>query len=155
MVASFAGPDLYLRTSGSTAGPKLARMSHQKWLNNALGCVDRWRLTADDRLSIPVPIFHSYGLGAAFLPGLLVGAAMDLAGGANVLRYVEREERFAPTVAFLTPAFCDMFLTVRKGEVAHRCRLSVTAGDKIKREQVWCDLAAIQKQLGLFERAVA
>ena len=28
-------------------------------------------------------------------------------------------------------------------------------GDKIKREQVWCDLAAIQKQLGLFERAVA
>ena len=28
-------------------------------------------------------------------------------------------------------------------------------GGKIKREQVWCDLAAIQKQLGLFEKAVA
>jgi predicted ester cyclase len=28
-------------------------------------------------------------------------------------------------------------------------------GEKIKREQVWCDLAAVQKQLGLLEREVA
>ena len=45
-LAGFTGPDLYLRTSGSTGIPKLARMSHQRWLNNALACVHRWRLTA-------------------------------------------------------------------------------------------------------------
>jgi hypothetical protein len=28
-------------------------------------------------------------------------------------------------------------------------------GEKIKREQVWCDLAAVQKQLGLFEKVAA
>lgn len=28
-------------------------------------------------------------------------------------------------------------------------------GEKIKREQVWCDLAAIQKQLGVLEKEVA
>lgn len=133
VVAGFTGgPDLYLRTSGSTGVPKLTRMSHQKWLNNALACVERWRLTADDRLSVPVPIFHSYGFGAAFLPGLLVGAAMDVGSGGNVLRYLEREERFDPNVAFLTPALCDMFLTVRKTPRPYR--LVVTAGDKIKRE---------------------
>ena len=77
-VADFVGPDLYLRTSGSTGTPKLTRMSHQKWLNNAQACVDRWRLTPEDRLAVPVQIFHSYGFGAAFLPGLLAGAAMDV-----------------------------------------------------------------------------
>jgi acyl-CoA synthetase (AMP-forming)/AMP-acid ligase II len=131
-VAAFQGPDLYLRTSGSTGAPKLARMSHQKWLDNALACVERWQLTAADRLAVPVPIFHSYGFGAAFLPGLLAGAAMDLGAGGNILRYLEREERFAPNVAFLTPALCDMFLAVRK--TPRRYRLSVTAGDKIKRD---------------------
>lgn len=131
-VADFQGPDLYLRTSGSTGSPKLTRMSHQKWLNNALACNERWRLTAGDRLTVPVPIFHSYGFGAAFLPGLLAGAAMDVGSGGNILRYLEREERFNPNVAFLTPALCDMFLTVRKTPRFYR--LAVTAGDKIKRE---------------------
>jgi acyl-coenzyme A synthetase/AMP-(fatty) acid ligase len=131
-IADFLGPDLYLRTSGSTGVPKLTRMAHQKWLNNALVCVERWKLTADDRLSVPVPIFHSYGFGAAFLPGLLAGAAMDVGSGGNILRYIEREERFAPNVGFLTPALCDMFLTVRKAPRLYR--LAVTAGDKIKRE---------------------
>lgn len=132
LVADFEGPDLYLRTSGSTGIPKLTRMSHQKWLNNALACVERWKLTAEDRLAVPVPIFHSYGFGAAFLPGLLAGAAMDFGGGGNVLRYLEREERFDPNVAFLTPALCDMFLSIRKTPRPYR--LAVTAGDKIKRE---------------------
>lgn len=131
-VADFQDPDLYLRTSGSTGSPKLTRMPHQKWLNNALACNERWRLTADDRLTVPVPIFHSYGFGAAFLPGLLAGAAMDVGSGGNILRYLEREERFNPNVAFLTPALCDMFLTVRKTPRFYR--LAVTAGDKIKRE---------------------
>jgi acyl-CoA synthetase (AMP-forming)/AMP-acid ligase II len=130
--AGFPGPDLYLRTSGSTGVPKLTRMSHQKWLNNALACVDRWQLTGGDRLTVPVPIFHSYGFGAAFLPGLLAGAAMDVGSGGNILRYLEREESFQPDVAFLTPALCDMFLAVRKTPRFYR--LAVTAGDKIKRE---------------------
>jgi acyl-coenzyme A synthetase/AMP-(fatty) acid ligase len=83
---------------------------------------------------VPVPIFHSYGFGAAFLPGLLAGASMDVGSGGNILRYLEREESFGPDVAFLTPALCDMFLTVRKSP--RRYRMAVTAGDKIKRETV-------------------
>ncbi len=134
--------DLYLRTSGSTGVPKLARMPHQKWLNNALPCVERWRLTAGDRLAVPVPIFHSYGFGAAFLPGLLAGASMDLGAGGNILRYLEREERFAPDVAFLTPALCETFVAVRKTPRLYR--LSVTAGDRIKPETV----AAFEPRFG-------
>jgi acyl-coenzyme A synthetase/AMP-(fatty) acid ligase len=132
VIDTFTGSDLYLRTSGSTGNPKLTRMSHQKWLNNAMACVERWTLTSDDRLAIPVPIFHSYGFGAAFLPGLLVGAAMDLIADGNIVSYLEREARFTPNVAFLTPATCDIFLTRRKSPRTYR--FVVTAGDRVKRE---------------------
>lgn len=142
VLADFQGPDLYLRTSGSTGTPKLTRMSHQKWLDNGMACVERWKLTDADRLSVPVPIFHSYGFGAAFLPGLLAGAAMDVGSGGNILRYLEREASFDPNVAFLTPALCDMFLTVRKTPRPYR--LAVTAGDKIKRET----MAAFEPRFG-------
>lgn len=141
-VGGLAGPALHLRTSGSTGRPKLARMAHQKWLDNAQACVERWRLAGEDRLSVPVPIFHSYGFGAAFLPGLLAGAAMDVGSGGNIVRYLEREERFDPHVAFLTPALCDMFLAVRKAPRPYR--LAVTAGDKVKRET----MAAFEPRFG-------
>lgn len=141
-VASFDTADLFLRTSGSTGAPKLARMSHRKWLNNAAACIDRWRLSARDRFAVPVPIFHSYGFGAAFLPGLLVGASMDMQSGVNILRYLEREKAFEPNVAFLTPQLCDMFVNVRRS--ARPYRMSVTAGDKIKPETV----AAFETRFG-------
>lgn len=128
------GADLYLRTSGSTGAPKLSRTSHRRWLGNARACVARWRLSADDRLSVPVPIFHSYGFGAAFLPGLLAGASIDVGSGGNLLRYLEREERFDPNVGFLTPALADAFLAVRKTPRPYR--FAVTAGDKVKTETV-------------------
>jgi acyl-CoA synthetase (AMP-forming)/AMP-acid ligase II len=131
-IAAFAAPDLYLRTSGSTGTPKLTRMTHQKWLNNAMACVERWAITPDDRLSVPVPIFHSYGFGAAFLPGLLAGAAMDLLADGNIVSYLEREARFTPNVAFLTPAMCDISLARRRSPRSYR--FVVTAGDKVKRE---------------------
>jgi acyl-coenzyme A synthetase/AMP-(fatty) acid ligase len=128
------GADLYLRTSGSTGAPKLSRTSHQRWLGNAQACVGRWSLSADDRLSVPVPIFHSYGFGAAFLPGLLAGASMDVGSGGNLLCYLDREERFDPNVGFLTPALADAFLSVRKAPRPYR--MAVTAGDKVKPETV-------------------
>lgn len=142
LVASFTGPDIYLRTSGSTGGPKLTRMSHQKWLNNAAACVERWKLTADDRFSVPVPIFHSYGFGAALLPGLLAGAAMDLLAQGHMVAYVDREARFTPNVAFLTPSMCDTFLARRPSPRLYR--FAVTAGDRVKPETV----AAFQPRFG-------
>lgn len=142
LLLGFEGPDIYLRTSGSTGAPKLSRTPHRKWLHNAQAGVERWNLTAEDRLTVPVPIFHSYGFGAAFLPGLLAGAALDLGSGGNILRYLEREERFDPNVAFLTPALCESFLAVRKAPRPYR--LAVTAGDRIKLET----MAAFEPRFG-------
>jgi len=120
---------LYLHTSGSTGRPRLAVHDWTKLLDNAAGCAARFGLRGHDRVAIPVPIFHMYGLGAALLPALLAGASIDLQPGAQILRFLAREQDFAPTVAFLTPSFCESLLTARKSPRAYRA--SVSAGDRL------------------------
>jgi acyl-CoA synthetase (AMP-forming)/AMP-acid ligase II len=127
---NIAAQKLYLRTSGSTGSPKMAVHSHTKLRENVLNCVQRLRLSSNDRIAIPVPIFHMYGLGAAFLPGVAVGASIDLQKGANILRYLQREKAFNPNVVFMTPVFCETLLKGRKSPRAYK--LTVAAGDRIR-----------------------
>lgn len=118
---------VYLLTSGSTGQPRLAVHDSGRLIDNAAGCVDRFELCTNDRVAIPVPIFHMYGLGAALLPALLAGASIDLQRDAHVLRFLAREHDFLPTVAFLTPSFCESLLATRKSPRAYRA--TVSAGD--------------------------
>jgi acyl-coenzyme A synthetase/AMP-(fatty) acid ligase len=125
-------PKVYLRTSGSTGTPKMAVHPHGKLLGNILNCIDRLHLTSDDRIAIPVPISHMYGLGAAFLPAAAAGASVDLQKGANLLRYLQREKEFNPNIVFLTPIFSE---TMVKGRRSRRpYKLTVVAGDRMRGE---------------------
>lgn len=123
---------LYLRTSGSTGKPKMVVHSHEKLLGNILNCVERLQLNREDKIAIPVPIFHMYGLGAGFLPGVAAGASIDLQKGANLLRYLQREKEFDPNVAFMTPIFGETLLKGRKSPRAYR--MTVAAGDRIRED---------------------
>ena len=127
-----AGQKLYLRTSGSTGTPKIAVHSHTKLIQNALNCVQRLELQSEDRVAIPVPIYHMYGLGAGFLPSVLAGASIDLQKGANLLRYLQRENEFNPNVAFMTPIFCETLVKGRKSP--RQYRFTVAAGDRIREQ---------------------
>lgn len=120
---------LYLRTSGSTSSPKIAVHRQRRFLGNLFGVVERLRLSPADRIAIPVPIFHMYGLGAALLPAFLAGADIDLQAGSNVVRYLERERSFEPNVAFLTPAFCTMLVRMRRRPRSYRATMA--AGDRL------------------------
>jgi len=121
---------LYLRTSGSMGNSKLVVHSHCKLFGNALSCTDRFQLKTEDRVFIPVPIFHMYGLGAGFLPSVIVGATIDLQEHSNIIKYLDQERQFNPTAAFLTPLLCQMLVQGRRSSRPYR--LVVTAGDKIK-----------------------
>jgi acyl-coenzyme A synthetase/AMP-(fatty) acid ligase len=128
-------PKLYLRTSGSTGTPKLVVHSHAKLLGNALNCVERLGLQSSDRVAIPVPIFHMYGLGAAFLPAVAIGASIDLQKNSNLLKYLHREKTFDPNVAFMTPSLCEMFTSMlRKRGSPRTYKFAVVAGDRIKED---------------------
>jgi acyl-coenzyme A synthetase/AMP-(fatty) acid ligase len=120
-------PSYFLPTSGTTGPAKLVRHRHDLFLPGCANCVERLQLTSADRIAIPVPLFHMYGLRAAFGPGLIAGAAMDLQANSNALRFIARERDFAPNVAFLTPSFAETLLAVRKAPRPYR--LTVMAGD--------------------------
>ncbi|MGE8357042.1 MAG: AMP-binding protein, partial [Microvirgula sp.] len=49
-------------TSGTTGSPKGATLSHHNILNNGFFVAEAMRLTADDRLCIPVPLYHCFGM---------------------------------------------------------------------------------------------
>lgn len=127
-----AHPQIFFRTSGTTGSPKLAVHSRDKLIDNSRNCLHRLNLESDDRLTIPVPLYHMFGLGAAFLPGVLAGASIDLQANSNLLRFLQREKEFEPNITFLTPSFMATLVKGRKGQRAYD--LTVVAGDILKQE---------------------
>jgi acyl-coenzyme A synthetase/AMP-(fatty) acid ligase len=101
-------------------------------MGNAFNCVEKLGLTSEGRIAITIPIFHMYGLAAAFLPGFVVGASIDLQKGADLLRYLEEKKKFVPNVTFLTPTLCQTLLKGRKSPRAYQ--LTVVAGDGFRED---------------------
>jgi len=73
-----------------------------------------------------------YGLAVAFLPGVVVGASIDLQKGANLLRYLEKKKEFVPNVTFLTPTLCQTLLKGRKSPRSYK--LTVVADDGFRED---------------------
>lgn len=129
---AYAAGHLFLRTSGSIGTPKLAVYTHARLLGNAVHCIGRLGMTAQDRIAIPVPLAHMFGLGAGLLPAIAAGASVRMVEGANLLRYLEHERGYRPTIGFFTPALCAML--VRQRSAPDHYRHVVVAGDRLPRE---------------------
>jgi fatty-acyl-CoA synthase len=71
-------PMLLMYTSGTTGVPKGALLPHRKTLYNCKNAGAFFRLGADDRVLVVVPLFHSFGLSILSLPALWAGAAVVL-----------------------------------------------------------------------------
>jgi fatty-acyl-CoA synthase len=63
-------------TSGTTGHPKGATLSHHNILNNGFFVAEGLKLTPDDRLCIPVPLYHCFGMVMGNLGCLTHGATM-------------------------------------------------------------------------------
>ena len=65
-------------TSGTTGSPKGATLTHRNILNNAYFVGRNMRLTAADKLCIPVPLYHCFGMVMGTLCCISHGATMVL-----------------------------------------------------------------------------
>ncbi|MBM3490597.1 MAG: AMP-binding protein [Alphaproteobacteria bacterium] len=63
-------------TSGTTGFPKGATLTHHNILNNGFFVGQAMRLSAGDRICIPVPLYHCFGMVMGNLGALTHGAAM-------------------------------------------------------------------------------
>ncbi len=117
-------------TSGTTGFPKGVTLSHFNILNNGFFIGERMDFTEKDRLCIPVPFYHCFGMVLANLACVTHGATMVLPGEAfepeAVLKTVEQEKCTAlhgvPTMFIAEledPSFNDYDLTsLRTGIMA-------------------------------------
>ncbi len=67
-------------TSGTTGAPKGATLTHHNILNNGYFIGEAMRLTEADRLCIPVPLYHCFGMVLGNLACTTHGAAMVYPG---------------------------------------------------------------------------
>ena len=63
-------------TSGTTGAPKAATLTHHNIVNNAYFVGERMALTTDDRVCIPVPMYHCFGIVLGSLCCVTQGATM-------------------------------------------------------------------------------
>nr|WP_199043375.1 AMP-binding protein [Dyella sp. ASV24] len=83
-------------TSGTTGAPKGATLTHHNIVNNGFFIGEAMRLTEQDRLCIPVPFYHCFGMVLGNLACVTHGACMVIPGeGFDVLATLEtvQEER--------------------------------------------------------------
>src|ERR1700730_1414198 len=65
-------------TSGTTGSPKGVTLTHHNILNNGYFVGRAMRLTENDRICIPVPLYHCFGMVMGNLAALTPGARLSL-----------------------------------------------------------------------------
>jgi fatty-acyl-CoA synthase len=97
-------------TSGTTGYPKGATLSHHNILNNGYFVTELLRFTERDRLLIPVPLYHCFGMVMGNLGCVTHGATMIYpSGGFDATAVLEAAETERATALYGVPT---MFIAV-------------------------------------------
>ncbi|ADX74007.1 acyl-CoA synthetase (AMP-forming)/AMP-acid ligase II [Pseudarthrobacter phenanthrenivorans Sphe3] len=91
-------------TSGTTGFPKGATLTHRNILNNGFSIGELLRYTEHDRVVIPVPFYHCFGMVIGNLNALSHGAATIIPGrGFNPAAALEAVQDFGGTSLYGVP----------------------------------------------------
>ncbi len=97
-------------TSGTTGRPKGAMLTHGNFIANARNLIECWRLTPDDRLLLPLPLFHVHGLANGMHTWLALGYRMRLLERFQKETILDEMLDYRPTVFFGVPTMYTRLL---------------------------------------------
>lgn len=124
---TYGGRLLLLRTSGSMGDAKIVQFSQAKLLGNSSNCTIRFGLQSDSRITIAVPVYHQYGLGAGLVPSLLAGASVNIQENTNILKFMAHNRSFDPDIVYLNPTLITMLLNGRRGDQHYTRTITASA----------------------------
>ncbi len=122
-------PAAIVYTSGTTGASKGVVLTHNNFAANTVNLLACWQITREDRLLLPLPLFHVHGLGNGLHTWLASGCRM---------RLLERFDRndaeremldFRPTLFFGVPTVYVRLLEIEPGaarEIGAAMRLFVS-----------------------------
>ena len=99
-------------TSGTTGRSKGAVLTHGNFAFNAEALIEAWRVTPDDRLLLPLPLFHVHGLGNGLHTWLLSGYLLQLLERFRKETIAQELLDFRPTIFFGVPTMYERLLDV-------------------------------------------
>ncbi len=105
-------PAMIVYTSGTTGTPKGAVLSHHNLTANGQTLIEAWRMTAQDRLLLALPLFHVHGLGNGVHTWLATGLRLGLLERFRQETIADEFLRFRPTVFFGVPTMYQRLLEV-------------------------------------------
>ena len=97
-------------TSGTTGRSKGAVLSHNNFAANATTLNTCWRMSADDRMLLALPLFHVHGLGNAVHTWLSSGYRVRLLDRFRKETIFDEFVDFQPTVFFGVPTMYERLL---------------------------------------------
>ena len=92
-----------LYTSGTTAAPKGAMMTHRAFVHEYVSCVAALDMTERDVPLHPLPLYHSAQMHAFLMPYLMLGATNHVIEKPDPADVLERVERDGITSLFAPP----------------------------------------------------
>ena len=119
-------PALLLFTSGTTGRPKEVLLSHANLLASSAALGTAWRWQADDRLVLPLPLFHLHGLGVGLHGTLLAGASAVLLPRFSPDLVLDAAEATGATLLFGVPTMWVRLAASPRAGGLRRLRLCVS-----------------------------
>ncbi len=116
-------------TSGTTGTSKGAALTHNNFAVNAANLIQTWKIVADDRFLLALPLFHVHALGNGLHCWLFTGCRMRLLERFEHQTAVAQFLDFKPTLFFGVPAMYVRLLDTppdQAREIGQRIRLFVS-----------------------------
>ena len=127
----------YIFTSGTTGLPKAASMTHHRWYKAGLGMgVASMRLTPDDVLYCPLPLYHNNALTVALSSVINSGGAFALAPKFSASRFWQDIRQHGATSFIYVGELCRYLLSAPAQSTDSDNKVRVIVGNGM-RPEIW------------------